>query len=130
MAWIGWPVSRVILLVISMVFFGIFVQVTMLHYRQNFRHWAQWIPVAALPVLATISLLITFYLTPTMIWATGILYGAGVGAGVGGLALHVTGVGERVGGYKLNNFLVGPPVVLPMMVTFISIIGLIALYWR
>lgn len=128
--WVGWPISRIFLLILTMVFSGIFVQVTMFHYRQNFRHWAQWIPVLATPLLAMLSLALTFYITPVWIITGGILYSVGVLAGATGTTLHFTGVGERVGGYNMQNFLVGPPIVLPMMVIFMSILGLLALYWR
>ncbi len=128
--WIGWPISRVILLFISVVFTAIFIQVTMFHYRQNFQHWAQWVPVLALPVLSVVSLAAVFYISPIVVVTAGILYFVGVAAGTTGFVLHTSGVSERVGGYNLNNFMVGPPVVLPMMVLAISVLGLIALYWR
>ena len=128
--WIGWPISRAILLFISVVFAAIFIQVTMFHYRQNFQHWAQWVPVLALPVLSVVSLAAVFYISPIIVVTAGILYFVGLAAGITGFALHTSGVSERVGGYNLNNFMVGPPVVLPIMVTAISVLGLIALYWR
>jgi hypothetical protein len=40
------------------------------------------------------------------------------------------GVGQRVGGFSQSqNFLVGPPIVLPLMMSAISALGLLALYW-
>ncbi|WP_366923159.1 hypothetical protein MFMK1_000013 [Metallumcola ferriviriculae] len=128
--WEGWPIARVILLFLAVVFIAIFVQVTMFHYRQNFRHWAQWLPVLGAPLLGLVSLLLVFYVTPLLILSAGIFYAVGALAGLTGLTLHTTGVGERVGGYNLENFLVGPPVILPMMVLSMSVLGLIALYWR
>ena len=128
--WEGWPIARVILLFLAVVFIAIFVQVTMFHYRQNFRHWAQWLPVLGAPLLGLVSLLLVFYVTPLLILSAGIFYAVGALAGLTGLTLHTTGVGERVGGYNLENFLVGPPVILPMMVLSRSVLGLIALYWR
>lgn len=51
-------------------------------------------------------------------------------AGLYGFYRHLVGVGGRVDGYKLRNFLVGPPVVLPLMITALSGLGLLAVYWR
>ena len=44
--------------------------------------------------------------------------------------MHIRGVGERVDGYKLRNFLIGPPLTLPALITAVSLLGLIALYWE
>lgn len=54
----------------------------------------------------------------------------GVVSGMIGSYFHVRGVGIRVGGWVLRNFLIGPPVTLPMMFTAMSVLGLIAIYWR
>lgn len=58
-----------------------------------------------------------------------VLLAAGVLAGMFGSVMHIRGVGERVGGYEMRNFLIGPPLTLPGMVTAMSILGLIAMYW-
>ena len=50
--WNGWPLNRVVILFTALGFGLIFIQVTLMHYRQNFHHWSQWLPVIALPVLA------------------------------------------------------------------------------
>lgn len=45
--------------------------------------------------------------------------------------LHINGIGERVGGFgETQNFLTGPPPTLPLMVLAMSVLGLLALYWR
>ncbi len=53
--WNGWPLSRVILLFTSLALLVIFVQVTLFHYRQNFRHWAMWGPVIGAPVIGLLK---------------------------------------------------------------------------
>jgi len=128
--WTGWPWQRVIILFTGMAFLLIGLQVTLFHYRQNFRNWTMWVPVAASPALGLLLLAAGFYNLPVMRTILLVLLSIGALAGVGGFVLHFEGVGERVDGYRLNNFLVGPPVTLPLMVTAISLLGLIALYWR
>jgi hypothetical protein len=54
----------------------------------------------------------------------------GVLDGLIGFYFHFRGVGIRVGGYELRKFLIGPPVVLPLMFTALSVLGLVAVYWR
>jgi lysylphosphatidylglycerol synthetase-like protein (DUF2156 family) len=130
MLWSGWPWDRVIILFTGLAFLLIGLQVTMFHYRQNFRNWAMWLPVAATPVLGVVALVTAFYNLPLLRTVFVILLGIGAVAGIGGFVLHFEGVGERVDGYRINNFLVGPPITLPLMVTAMSVLGIIALYWR
>ncbi|MFC5448611.1 hypothetical protein [Paenibacillus aestuarii] len=47
-----------------------------------------------------------------------------------GFYFHFRGVGIRVGGWALRNFLIGPPVTLPLMFSALSVLGLIAIYWK
>jgi len=128
--WNGWPMDRVILLFTSVALLAIFVQVTLFHYRQNFRHWAMWGPVIGAPVIALFTLTLTFYDLPWLRTATAVFLSVGVLFGAVGTVLHINGVGQRVDGYKMQNFLVGPPLTLPLMVAAMSVLGLIALYWR
>ncbi len=127
----GWSVNRVLYLLVSICFGLGFMQVTLYHYRQNFRHWSMWVPVAALPLL-TLNALWLFLNDSAILRSTfAVLLGLGVLAGLVGWYYHFSGVGDRVGGYKLNNFLVGPPTMLPLIATTcVSLIGLVAVYWR
>lgn len=126
----GWPVSRVILLFTSLALFMIFAQVTLFHYRQNFRHWAMWGPVIGAPLIGLLALVSSFYYAPWLLTATAFFFVIGVLTGATGFAMHVNGVGQRVDGYKMQNFLIGPPITLPLMVAAMSILGLISIYWR
>lgn len=130
MYWDGWPLQRVIILFTGMAFLMIGLQVTLFHYRQNFRNWTMWIPVTATPVLGMLAVIISFYNIPALrsVWL--VLLAIGALAGLGGFVLHFEGVGERVDGYRFNNFLVGSPITLPLMVMAMSVLGLIALFWR
>ena len=129
MEWAGWPLQRILLLFTGLAFMMISIQVTLFHYRQNFRHWTQWIPVITVPTLGIVSILVGFY---NIIWLRTIytiLLTLGIIAGMFGFYLHIKGVGERVDGYKLQNFMVGPPLTLPLMVSAISFLGILALMW-
>ena len=128
--WNGWPISRVLLFFTSMGLLMIFAQVTLFHYRQNFRHWAMWGPVIGAPVIGMLALALSFYNVPWLRTITAIFFALGVLTGAAGFALHVNGVGQRVDGYKMQNFLIGPPITLPLMVAAMSVLGLIAIYWR
>ncbi len=88
-----------------------------------------WIPVLATPIFGVLTLIECSYHMPWLRAVLGVLYAVGVLAGGFGSFMHVHGVGKRVGGYHLQNFLVGPPVALPAMVSAMSLLGLIALYW-
>lgn len=126
--WAGWPIDRVLYLFVGVVFLAVFVQVTLYHWRQNFRHWAMWIPVLATPALSLAALFLTWQELPWLRALLGALAGIGVVGGLVGTYYHIAGVGERVDGYTLNNFMVGPPPTLPLMVTALSVLALIGLY--
>ncbi|MGD8192639.1 hypothetical protein ACQCN2_21940 [Brevibacillus ginsengisoli] len=129
--WVGWPLERVLLLFVGLAFLLIFVQVTMFHSRQNFHHWSMWIPVLATPVDGVVSLLLAFYPVTWMKVLFTILMWVSVFAGGFGAYRHTVGVRQRVGGYsQRQNFLVGPPIILPTLITAIGAVGLLALYWR
>ena len=107
---------------------AVFVQVGLMHWRQNFRHWAMWIPVLATPALGVLALLLSWRNVDGLRLIFVLLSAAGVLSGLVGSYFHVEGVGERVDGYTLSNFMVGPPVTLPLLVTALSVLGLIVVY--
>lgn len=129
MAWDGWPFTRVVLLFSALAFLLVFIQVTMNHYRQNFRHWSQWMPVIALPILSLVAFVVTASNGEGSRTLLMVLCYIGVVEGLFGFYKHLHGVGERVDGYRLHNFLVGPPIILPLLVTSLSGLALLALYW-
>lgn len=129
MDWEGWPLARVLILFDSLVFLFVGIQVTMSHYRQNFHHKAMWIPVIAIPLFVGSGIVLTFNAAN---WARGLfalLMWIGSAAGFLGFYYHFRGVGIRVGGYELRNFLMGPPIIMPLLITALSVLGLIAVYW-
>ena len=128
--WHGWPLERIVILLLGFAYLMIFVQVTLFHYRQNFRHWSMWVPVIATPVdgllLITLAFSHMMWLRDTLI----VLLAVSLVAGGFGSFMHARGIGQRVGGYEMRNFLVGPPVMLPGLITGASLLGLIVLFWR
>ncbi len=129
MGWNGWPFERVVILFAAFAFLLIFLQVTMLHYRQNFRHWSQWVPVIVLPIIALNALLLSSW---NLDWIRNLFIALCLGDALGGLYgfyMHLKGVGQRVDGYRFHNFLVGPPVILPLLISATSVLALLALYW-
>lgn len=130
MFWDAWPIERILILFVSLAFMMIGIQVTMFHYRQNFNHKAMWVPVISAPIFFIVGLALTIY---NVSWLSGlfqILMWLGLISGLIGFYFHFRGVGIRVGGWALRNFLIGPPITLPLVFTAISVLGLIALYWR
>ncbi|MET3291689.1 UNVERIFIED_CONTAM: lysylphosphatidylglycerol synthetase-like protein (DUF2156 family) [Brevibacillus sp. OAP136] len=128
--WEGWPIERVLLIFVGLAFALIFIQVTMFHSRQNFRHWAMWVPVIETPVFAVLAIALAFTQPMWLLWTFTILMWVGVAGGLYGASLHAAGVRQRVGGFSQSqNFLVGPPIILPLLISAISGLGLLALYW-
>lgn len=130
MYWEYWSLDRIVILFVSLAFLLIGIQVTLFHYRQNFHHKSMWIPVISAPIFFVIG---TFHTWFNLDWLHNlfiVLMWFGVVSGLIGFYFHVRGVGIRVGGYALRNFMIGPPIILPMMFTALSVLGLIALCWR
>jgi ABC-type spermidine/putrescine transport system permease subunit II len=50
-----------------------------------------------------------------------------IAAHLWGAYLHLAGVGKRVGGQKLHNHMIGPPVILPMIVATVAALDLLRL---
>lgn len=130
MIWTHWPLDRFLVLFVSLAFLLIGIQVAMSHYRQNFHHKTMWVPVVEAPIFMIVSgalaltgvdWLMTLFLA--CMWL-------GVLTGLAGTYLHLRGVGIRVGGYEFRNFLMGPPVIMPILYAAVSVLGLAAGYWR
>jgi lysylphosphatidylglycerol synthetase-like protein (DUF2156 family) len=130
MVWKNWDLSRIMVLFTGLAFLMMFIQVTLFHYRQNFRNKAMWLPVIAGPLIALIAFLLIFVNVTSLMGPLKILLWLGLAGGIIGFYLHFRGVGQRVDGYVLRNFLVGPPVILPLMFSALAVIGLLAVYWR
>src|SRR5690625_5520112 len=117
--WSGWSMERVLFLFLGVTFLAIFVQVTLFHLRQNFRHPAMWSPVIGTPLLGVLALLITRTPSVGLLNAFAIFSVVGAVTGLVGTYFHVVGVGQRVCGYTINNAMVGPPSMLPLTLTVV-----------
>ncbi|TDF99479.1 hypothetical protein [Paenibacillus piri] len=130
MNWSMWSIERVLILFVSLAFLMMSIQVTMFHYRQNFNHKAMWVPVISSPIFFITGIILTLYNAGWLHNLFLVLMWFGVVSGLIGFYFHFRGVGVRVGGWALRNFLIGPPITLPLMYSALSVLGLIAIYWK
>ncbi|WP_048601299.1 hypothetical protein [Rubeoparvulum massiliense] len=130
MGWDGWPFVRIATIFVALAFLVIGFQVTLFHYRQNFHHRSMWLPVISAPLIFLTGLIYSFWLTNWSYYLYLILLWIGLVDGVVGAFFHIRGVRIRVGGWTLRNLLIGPPIFLPMMFGALSILGLLAVWWR
>ncbi len=130
MIWTDWSLSRLSVLIIGLGYLLTFAQVTMYHYRQNFRHYAMWLPVIVGPAVGLSATALALLNLALLVPITNGLFWLATAGGIVGFGYHFVGVGERVGGYQTSNFLVGPPIILPLIFSALGVLGLIALYWR
>ncbi|MTV48093.1 hypothetical protein GJ688_03740 [Heliobacillus mobilis] len=126
--WLGWPIDRVLIFFTSVAFVLVAVQVTLYHYRQNFRHWAMWGPVLGLPLAAAIGIALTVWDSVLLRWLFLFALIGELASGLMGFYYHSRGISQRVGGWEVHNIMVGPPPILPVVVSALSLLGLLALY--
>jgi hypothetical protein len=129
MHWASWTMERIVVLFVALAFIMIWIQVTMFHYRQNFHHKSMWVPVISAPLFFLTGIALTLFNFSWLATIFIIMMWFGTLAGMIGFYFHFRGVGVRVGGWALRNFLIGPPVILPLMFAALSVLGLIAMYW-
>jgi len=130
MIWQGWPLSRVVVLFVGLAYLLIFIQVTMSHYRQNFYRKVMWTPVISAPIYFLAGIVLAFCGWQWLLTTFHVLMWIAFVSGLGGFYYHFRGVGLRVGGFALRNFLVGPPVIMPLVYSAVAALGLLAIYWR
>ncbi|HEX7057892.1 MAG TPA: hypothetical protein VF260_11960 [Bacilli bacterium] len=128
MYWDGWNTERIVILFVSLAYLLIGIQVTMFHYRQNFHRKIMWAPVLASPLFFVCGMAYVFYRVDWLHSLFVVLMWVGVIAGVVGFYMHTQGVRVRVGGWSVRNFLIGPPVILPLLFGALGALGLIAAY--
>ena len=128
MNWNAWPLERWSILFVSVAFLMLGVQVFLFHYRQNFHNKAMWTPVIEAPIIFISGIVLVMYRTDAAatVWVW-LMYIAVI-SGFVGFYYHTRGLGKRVGGYELRNFLIGPPTMLPLMLSALGAFGLIAIY--
>lgn len=100
---------------------------TLFHYRQNFYHWSLWVPVITLFILAGVLWWAEYFPTELAFSILTITLITVIVLHLWGAWLHLRGVGNRVGGQTLNNHMVGPPVILPLIVFTVAALDLLRL---
>ncbi len=97
------------------------------HYKNNFRYWAQWTPVAIAPVLAGVAFasVKSRRLATTALPALSVIAGADATVG---FFYHGRGVLRRPGGSKhlLYNIMYGPPIFAPLLFGAAGMLGILA----
>ncbi len=97
------------------------------HYKNNFRYWMQWSPVAIAPVLAAVAFgsVKSRKLATTALPAVSVIAGADAAIG---FYYHARGVLRRPGGRKhlLYNIMYGPPIFAPLLFGAAGMLGVLA----
>ncbi|OEH86605.1 hypothetical protein BHU72_10120 [Desulfuribacillus stibiiarsenatis] len=128
MDWLPWSLERTIALFLSLTFLLIGIQVTLFHYRQNFHRWVMWGPVIFAPIMFVVAGAYALKPQEWLFWLYVGLLVIGLADGLMGFYYHVKGIGSRVEGYKLRNFMIGPPIILPLLFVALSTLGLLTIY--
>ena len=97
------------------------------HYKNNFRYWVQWTPVAIAPVLAGVAFasVKSRRLATTALPVLSVIAGADAAVG---FFYHGRGVLRRPGGSKrlLYNIMYGPPIFAPLLFGAAGMLGVLA----
>ena len=97
------------------------------HYKNNFRYWVQWTPIAIAPVLAGVAFgsVKSRKLATTALPAVSVLAGADAAVG---FFYHARGVLRRPGGRKhlFYNIMYGPPIFAPLLFGAAGMLGVLA----
>lgn len=128
--WETWDVDRAVVAFSSLLYLGIWVQVTLMHWAGGFKHKAMWGPVVATPLFAGAGAAAAVSRGGVLGWAMAGVLALGVLMGLLGVALHVRGITSQIGGLTLRNLLSGPPPVLPLAYALIGVLGAGALAWH
>ena len=124
--WVGWELGRSVLVVTAVLFLGIWVQVTLMHWAGGFKHVAMWGPVLTTPLFAAAAVAGAVTREGAFGWVLVAVLMVAVVEGLVGVGYHVLGVARQVGGVRLRNLLAGPPPFLPLAYALIGVLGVVA----
>jgi len=127
-AWEHWGLANFFYLFIGLAFMMIWVQVVLFHWRGAFRHRAMWAPVLEAPVLSAMGIIYSFAHGGMLDWLFVLIFLIGTFGGLAGTYYHFRGVRHYIKGFSLRNFMVGPPVIIPMMFAALALAGLIVYF--
>jgi len=118
------------IILVSLVFTVLWVQVVILHYRGAYYRIWMWEPVIYLPVIVVLGTA-AVTLQGVFLQVYGVALMLSFLMGLSGLFFHIQGIVRKVGGWSLDNIMVGPPPMYPLSISVISLIGIIAaLLWE
>jgi hypothetical protein len=128
--WDGWELGRAVVAFTAVMYAGMWVQLSLMHWSGAFKHPAMWIPVLATPVLVGFAVAAVVTREGIVGLAAAAVLALGVLLGLAGTVLHLRGIRSQVGGLGLRNLLSGPPPMLPVAYALTGLLGLGALMWN
>ena len=128
--WDGWPFGRLYLLLVAVAFLVIGTQVYLLHWRAVFRSKAMWGPVVMAPIIAAAGVAAAIVRNDVIGWTAVTIFALGLIDGLIGLALHLRGIAQRIGGFTARNLTAGPPPLLPLAFAALALTGGLAVVWE
>lgn len=127
--WAGWDADRAGLAFTALLYLGLWVQLTLMHWAGGFKRTAMWGPVVATPLFAAAAVAGAVTRGGTFGWVVAVVLVVAVVEGLIGVALHVRGITSQIGGMTLRNLLSGPPPVLALAYALVGVLGIGALVW-
>lgn len=128
-AWDGWELGRGVLVFAAVLYAGIWLQLTLMHWRAAFRRWEMYAPVFVTPIVVLAAVLGVIARDNILGWVAAVALAVGVLEGMAGLFFHLRGVTAQVGGLSLRNLMAGPPPVMPLAYAMAGALGLMGLLW-
>jgi hypothetical protein len=113
----------------TVLYVGIWAQVTLFHWGAAFASKAMWAPVILTPFIVLAAALTVVAREDPWGWVGAAALGIGVLDGLYGLYRHLRGASSQIGGFTLRNLIVGPPPILPLAYSLIGVVGLLGLLW-
>jgi hypothetical protein len=129
-AWEGWPFARLYMLLVALAFLVIGLQVLLFHWRAAFRRLTMYGPVLLAPVLVLAGVVGAIKRDGPLGWIVLAVFALGIVDGLVGVAEHLRGIAQRIGGFSLRNLMSGPPPLLPVAFTALALTGALALLWE
>ncbi|MEX1021609.1 MAG: hypothetical protein WD058_00545 [Dehalococcoidia bacterium] len=129
-AWDGWELGRAVLAFSALLYAGIWVQLTLMHWAAAFRRWEMVPPVVVTPLIVVAILIGLVARDGVLGWIAVGALAVGVVEGMAGLFFHLKGIASQVGALRsMRNYLAGPPPMLPVAYALTGVLGLIGVFW-
>ena len=125
---LGLDSLQVLILFVTFSFLLLGFEAALLHYRARFRHWAMWAPVILCPLIFIWGLVAVFIFTSlTQITFQGLML-LSVVQGLWGTYFHIA---PRFRGSRrrfLSRLIFGPPIIAPLSLAGMGVLGLLAFF--